>query len=73
MGYKVDLVNEGNGNIRYILIGEPEFIRSKPKSAVDLLLHSIKESFDGNITGDQLIDLLDKYDFRITRKSGFFK
>lgn len=72
-GYKIDIEPVENGIYRYILVSEPAIKKSKPEKAVNIVRRSIKEKFNGQVTADELINLLNENGFNIVRRYGAIK
>lgn len=69
MGYQVEVTEVGDGLHTYQLISEPDTPQT-PKKAVELLINTINQRFDGNITSEQIEEALAQAGLFLRRNHG---
>jgi hypothetical protein len=71
-GYEIETTHEAKSVYKYVLKKIPadeKFL----VNATDEIIMIVEADFNGSITTNELIDLLDQKHFHITRKSGWYK
>lgn len=70
-GFKIDVENLKRGVCKYTLRSEPEIEKTNIKSAFEIIASHVKTN--GSVTSDELVELLNKFNFNIVRRGGSHK
>lgn len=72
-GYKIEVEHIEKGVCRYTLISEPDVEIENNPSALDMLVNTINNDFNGVVSTHELSLILKDSNFNVVRKSGSFK
>jgi hypothetical protein len=72
-GYEFSVENLGNGLCNYVLTKEPDSIVKQTKKGIDLIIEEIEGQYNGIITSDNLVDIMDKLNLNAIRKPNTLK